>query len=440
MSPPLTFYKPVTKDPARPGSILRMKHSTKLLFSALSGVLLASHVSAADENPAAGATNALGLDLYRMYAAEGKNLCLSPYSIQSAFAMTTNGAAGKTLEEMRQVLHYPEELASLNEAFSTLSFFYAEQHRVAATQAKRGGGKQPALEIMVANRLFGQKGYPFTPAFLEVVDQNYHAPLQFADFKGNFDGERKAINEWVEGQTRDHIKDLLPDGSLDSMTRLVLVNALYFKASWRHQFNKSVTRPAPFHLASDNIIETPTMRTIARFGYAKEDGYTALSLPYTGGFSMLVLIPDDPDELGAIESGLTPGKLSTLARLDHRSVDLRLPKFKIEGGTIPLKSSLQKLGMKLAFDARKADFGRMTADKSLPGLYIDDAYHKTFIGVDEKGTEAAAATAVVMKARNGGSHNPGKPIIVRIDRPFFYAILDNSTNTALFLGRVTDPR
>jgi len=416
-----------------------MNKITKLISCALAGGLLANPAMADEPNPAADATNALGLDLYRLLAADGGNLCLSPYSIQAAFAMTTNGAAGRTLDEMRLALHYPQSLTPVNEAFAALAADYVKRQERAAAWVKRTGEGEPAFELMVANRLFGQKGYPFEAAFLGTVRDKYQAPLQLADFKGNFDGERKGINEWVEKQTRKRIKDLLADGSLNDQTRLVLVNALYFKAAWHHEFRKSATTPEVFHLGSDNLVEVPTMRTTQRFGYAKKQGYTALTLPYSEGFAMLVVVPDDIEGLAGIDRALTADKLASLARLPSQKVSLHFPKFKIEGGTVPLKDSFAKLGMKLAFDKRLADFGPMTSDKSLPGLYIDNAYHKTFIAVDEKGTEAAAATAVVMMSESE-MPRPEKPIEVRVDRPFFYTIMDTASRTALFMGRVTDPR
>ncbi len=291
----------------------------------------------------------------------------------------------------------------------------------------------------MANRLFGQQGYPFEPPFLKVAEKSYHAPLRFADFRNNFAAERTLINKWVEEQTRERIVDLLPEGSLNDRTRLVLVNALYFKAAWRYRFPKSATAPAPFHLQADKAVEVPTMNATRRFGYAREDGYVALTLPYSQGFAMLVLVPDEVEGLGAIDTKLTPGKLASLAQLRSRKVSLHLPRFKIEGETLPLKETFQKLGMKLAFNERLANFDRMTSDQTLPGLYLDNAYHKTFITVDEKGTEAAAATAVVMAERTS-LPRPEKPIEVRVDRPFLFAIMDTRSQSALFLGRVTDPR
>ena len=419
-----------------------MKKAGKLIAGALGGALLSTAAGAEQVHLAGKANNELGLDLYRLSAAKGENLCLSPYSIQSAFAMAANGAGGDTLAEMMEVLHYPDDLEGVNLSYAALATTYAQRHARALEMAKlvaRGRDPAPTFQLLAANRLFGQKGYPFEPAFLKTLEESYKAPLQFADFEGNPTGERKVINEWVEDQTRDRISNLLPDGSINEATRLVLVNALYFKGAWQHEFSKSATRELPFHLTSEKQIETPTMRATRRYGYRKEEGFTAVTLPYSQGMAMLVIIPDEVDGLDAVTKKLTGDKLTALARLPKRTVDLQLPRFKIEGSTISLKKSLQSLGMNLAFDRAKADFDRMTADKTLPGLFISDAFHKTFISVDEKGTEAAAATAIVMELR-AAAPEPEEPVEVRADRPFFYAIMDTGARTALFLGHVRNPR
>jgi serpin B len=401
--------------------------------------LLAPVYGAEPADPFATATNALGLDLYRVLAAESGNICLSPYSIQAAFGMTTNGAAGATLEEMRKALHLPDDLGTLNDSYAELVANFDGRADAAAKWAARMEDDEPAFQLAMANRLFGQEDYPFEPAFLGLLKDKYAAPLQLADFKTDFEAERIGINDWVSEQTKERIENLLPEDSLTETTRLVLVNALHFKAAWREEFTQSLTEPAAFHLGRGAKADVPTMHRTARFGHAEEDGYTAVSLPYSGGCSMLLIVPDEADGLATVAQGLTAAKLSSLARLPYRKVTLALPKFKIEGATVPLREPLEELGMKLAFDQKLADFGPMTSDKDLPGLYISNAYHKTFISVDEEGTEAAAATAVVMAGKSAAPR-PEKPVVVRVDRPFFYAIMDGQSRTALFIGRVTDPR
>ena len=404
----------------------------------LSIVLLATPLMGQQVPFAATANNRFGLDLYREMAAREGNLCLSPLSIMTALAMTANGAAGDTLAEMEKTLHCSGNLSQLNASMRDLLEDFRKRKEQAAAlaekkPARKAGG--PSFDFTVTNSLFGQEGYPFRREFLATLEKSYRAPLRFADFRKRAEAERVRINEWVSARTNKKIEDLLPEGSLDSSTGLLLVNALYFKAGWRYAFPKSATKPAPFHLAPDRAIETPTMHTTKRFGYFKEDGYTAVSLPYSQNFAMLALVPDEIDGLPALEKTLSSERLTALSRLPARKVALHLPKFRIEGDTIALTNPLRKLGMNLAF-TRGANFSLMTSDPR--GLSIDDIYHKTFIAVDEKGTEAAAATAVVMTFRS--LPRPEKPIEVRLDRPFLYAIVDTRTQTALFLGRIVDPR
>ncbi len=404
----------------------------------LSIVLLATPLMGQQVPFAATANNRFGLDLYREMAAREGNLCLSPLSIMTALAMTANGAAGDTLAEMEKTLHCPGKLSQLNASMRDLLEDFRKRKEQAAALAEKNPARKaggPSFDLTVTNSLFGQKGYPFRKEFLTTLEKLYRAPLQFADFRNDAAKERARINKWVSARTNEKIQELLPEGSLDSSTGLLLVNALYFKAGWRYAFPKSATKPAPFHLAPDRAIETPTMHTTKRFGYFKEDGYTAVSLPYSQNFAMLALLPDEIDGLPALEKTLSAGRLTALSRLPARKVALHLPKFRIEGDTIALTNPLRKLGMNLAF-TRGANFSLMTSDPR--GLSIDDIYHKTFIAVDEKGTEAAAATAVVMTFRS--LPRPEKPVEVRLDRPFLYAIVDTRTQTALFLGRIVDPR
>ena len=404
----------------------------------LSIVLLATPLMGQQVPFAATANNRFGLDLYREMAAREGNLCLSPLSIMTALAMTANGAAGDTLAEMEKTLHCSGNLSQLNASMRDLLEDFRKRKEQAAALAEKNPARKaggPSFDFTVTNSLFGQEGYPFRREFLATLEKSYRAPLRFADFRKRAEAERVRINEWVSARTNKKIEDLLPGESLDSSTRLVLVNALYFKAGWLYAFQKSATRSAPFHLAPGSTIKTPTMQTTKRFGYSREDGYTAVSLPYSHGFSMLALVPDEIDGLPALEKALSAGRLTALSRLPSRKVALHLPKFRIEGATVALKNPLRKLGMTLAF-ARSADFSRMTSNPE--GLAIDGAYHKTFIAVDEKGTEAAAATAVVMTFRS--LPRPEKPVEVRLDRPFLYAIVDTRTQTALFLGRIVDPR
>jgi serpin B len=276
------------------------------------------------------------------------------------------------------------------------------------------------------------------------VKQNFGGAFEPIDFVADAAAATQRINKWVVDQTHDRIRDLIPGGALDKTTRLVLANALYLKAPWASEFSDNATRPEPFHVRGGTPVNIATMhKTDKHFGYAKREGFTAVSLPYVGSeLQFLVLLPDDMNGLRALESKLTGDTLAACARLDTRDVDLYLPKFKIEPPTIALAENFEALGMKTAFDKPQgsANFDKIAPRKPNDYLYISQIFHKTFIAVDEKGTEAAAATAVAMMAATALRSPPPPPIEVKIDRPFVYAIQHVPSGVCLFLGRVTDPR
>jgi serpin B len=395
---------------------------------------------------AATATNQLAVDLHRQLATGNENLCVSPYSIESALAMTFAGADGQTRIEMARVLHFPSEGDAVPASFAALQHSLEEMSTKTAElvkQSKKFGGPSEPIMLSIANRLFAQKGYDFREPFLALVKQNYGAAFEPIDFGHNASGATRHINQWVADQTHDRIRDLIPAGALDEATRLVLANALYLKASWVDPFSEKATRPEPFHVQGGAPVDVPMMRKMDRqFGYAKRERFTAVSLPYTGNdLQFLVLLPDDVNGLHALESKLTSEMLAECAKLETREVDLHLPKFKIEPPTIALAEKFEALGMKTAFDQPRgsANFDRMAPRKPNDYLYISQVFHKTFIAVDEKGTEAAAATAVAMMRATALAPKQ-QPVEVKVDRPFIYAIQHVPTGVCLFLGRVTDPR
>ena len=254
---------------------------------------------------------------------------------------------------------------------------------------------------------------------------------------------RQHINKWVAAQTRDRIRDLIPDGGVDALTRLVLANAIYLKAPWQSEFNDAMTKPKPFRVHGAAAVDVPTMNQSGQLGYAKREGFTAVALPYSGGeLQFLVLLPDEGSNLRSLEKELRTKMLAQCATLEPHEVDLWLPKFNFEPPTIALGTTLQALGMKTAFDIPQgsANFDRMAPRKPNDYLAISKVFHKTFIAVDEKGTEAAAATAVVMREVSAAWVQKPKPIEVKVDRPFLYAIQHVPSGVCLFLGRVTDPR
>jgi serpin B len=409
-----------------------------LMLQVFCALVAAMAHAATNLDLAAKATNGLAVDLHRQLATGNDNLCVSPYSIESALAMTFAGADGETRAQMARVLHFPSN-SSNADSFASLQHSLEE---MSAKTAEFGGPSEP-ITLNIANRLFAQKDYDFRQDFLSLVKQNYGAEFQPLDFVADPAAATQHINEWVADQTRDKIRDLIPADALNKLTRLVLANALYLKAPWADPFSEKTTQLEPFHVRGGAPVNLPMMRKTARFGYAKREGFTAVSLPYAGDdLQFLVLLPDDVEGLRALESKLAEPVLAECAKLETKEVDLHLPKFKLEPPTIELAEKLQALGMKSAFDIPRgsANFDKIAPRKPNDYLYISNVFHKTFIAVDEKGTEAAAATAVVMMRATAIRGPKPPPIEVKVDRPFIYAIQHVPSGVCLFFGRVTDPR
>jgi serpin B len=410
------------------------------------GALLVSMAQVATSfELAAKATNELGVDLHRQLATGDENLCISPYSIDSALAMTFAGADGETRSEMARVLHFPngdDVPASFLALQNSLEQMSAKTTELVKSSKKFGGPSEP-ITLNIANRLFAQKGYQFREAFLSLVKQNFGGAFEPLDFVADPAAATQRINKWVADQTRDRIRDLIPGGALDKTTRLVLANALYLKAPWASEFSQNATQSEPFFVRGAPT-DIPMMRkTDKNFGYARREGFSVVSLPYAGNeLQFVVLLPDDINGLRGLESKLSADVLAGCAKLEKRDVDLYLPKFKLEPPTITLAKQFEALGMKTAFDQPKgsANFDKIAPRTPDDYLYISQIFHKTFIAVDEKGTEAAAATAVAMLAGTALRSPPPPPIKVKVDRPFVYAIQHVPSGVCLFLGRVTDPR
>ncbi|PYJ37125.1 MAG: serpin family protein [Verrucomicrobia bacterium] len=420
----------------------------RLLILLVVGALTAAIAQGATNfDLAAKATNELAVDLNRQLATGDGNLCLSPYSIQSALAMTYAGADGETRTEMARVLHFPTNDGGVPASFFALQRSLQEMSAKTAElvkQSKKFGGPSEPITLHIANRLFAQNGYKFREAFLSLVKQNFGGAFEPVDFIADPAAATQRINKWVADQTRDRIRDLIPGGALDKTTRLVLANALYLKAPWASEFSQNATQPEPFFVHGGAPVDVPMMRkTDKHFGYARHEGFTVVSLPYAGDdLQFVVLLPDEIDGLRKLESKLTADVLAGCAKLEKRDVDLHLPKFKLEPPTITLAEKFEALGMKTAFDKPQgsANFDKIAPRTPKDYLYISQIFHKTFIAVDEKGTEAAAATAVAMMAGTAFRSPPPPPIEVKIDRPFIYAIQHVPSGVCLFLGRVTDPR
>jgi serpin B len=367
------------------------------------------------------ANNAFAADLYGKLCGEEGNLFFSPNSIETALVMTYAGAKGQTADQMAKVLHLPGK-GDMHKAFGDL---------LKDLNAEKGAdGKPRAFQLSVANALWGQKGFEFLPDFLGLVKENYGAGLSDLDFAKDTEGSRKTINAWVEKQTQDKIKDLLAPGVLTADTRLVLTNAIYFKGKWADPFKKADTKNEPFHLSGGKDINAPMMNRVDKTWYRETADYQAVELPYEGGeLSMIIILPKKADGLAAVEKTVTPKMLNKdMADFAVEEVILSLPKFKTTS-EFGLGDTLAALGMKDAFSASTADFSGLDGKQD---LFISAVVHKAFVDVNEEGTEAAAATAVVTK-------NGHEPHVFRADHPFLFLIRHEKTGAILFMGRVADP-
>lgn len=395
-----------------------MRHSPSRFALALL-VLFALPAAAKDAPQAAAAGNsAFALELYAKLSSEPGNLFYSPYSLSMALGMTWAGARGATADEMAKTLHFGKDV-----------------HAGFAALNKRLLGRQPGYQLSIANRLYVQQGYRLLDAFTAVTKEQYLAPVEAVDF-GKAE-TRAHINQWVEDQTNKRVKDLIGEGVLNSLTRLVLVNAIYFKGTWATEFDKKNTTPQPFFTGSRKFDVPMMFRTMngrARVRYAELDGVQVLELPYQGGdVTMVVLLPQARDGLGALEKKLDAAQFERLVgALRPSEVDVFLPRFRIEQ-SFALAPTLQAMGMPQAFSERSADFSGMSGRKD---LYISAVIHKAFVEVNEEGTEAAAATAVVMMTKSV------EPLrwTFRADHPFLFALRDTKSGSVLFLGRLDDPR
>lgn len=398
-----------------------MKSKVGWLALAL-GWAISAGASPADLDALVQGNTAFALDLHAQLRSQSGNLFYSPYSLSSALAMTYAGARENTAAEMQAALRFNLGPAATHPAFAAL------QSRLGSLQ-KAGG-----VQLAMANSLWPQKGHPFLPEYLSRLEEGYGSAITPLDFEGATEPSRQTINRWVEEKTRDKIRDLIEPGGLDPLTRLVLVNAIYFKGDWESPFDPAHTEEAAFWVSPDAEVRVPMMTQTHRFPYAEFDDCQIVKLPYAGGgLSMLVVLPREKDGLKAIEDRLAPGTIGPWREaLFEREVCVFLPKFKMTWGAVALNKPLQALGMVDAFRDTRADFSGM--DGQPQGLYIGLVLHKAFVEVNEEGTEAAAATAVTMTFT---AARP--PSLFRADHPFLFLIQDDSTGSILFLGRVADP-
>jgi serpin B len=375
------------------------------------------------------ANNQFALDLYSELAREnpGENLFFAPWSISSALAISYEGARGTNADEIRSVFHFPDDDMTRWNGFSEI------------TGGLNSGNSGYVLKN--ANALWAEETYPFLHSYITTAERYYSAHVTNLDFITRPDESRKTINRWVEEKTENRIQDLLPPDSIDSETRLVITNAIYFKGTWATQFKKENTAEDNFRVSPTTTVRVPMMKRTdasAKYWYAETATVQVLGMPYAhqGGreLSMLVILPRD-DDLAAAEQLLDPGKLSELRQsLVYKQIMVYFPKFKLEAG-YQLRDTLSEMGMPSAFIPGQADFSGMDGSTS---LVISDVFHKTFVEVNEEGTEAAAATAV---PHSMGASDPGIITIpvFRADHPFIFLIQDSENGNILFMGRVMKP-
>jgi serpin B len=371
-------------------------------------------------------------DLLHFLEGDEGNLIYSPYSMSLALAMTYAGARGETAQQMADTLHFTLPQERLHPAFNALDLGLSGEE-----SPGESGDEAEGLRLNIVNALWGQRDYPFDGAFLDTLAENYGAGLKLLDFIGAPDASRVVINDWVSEQTEGRIEDLLPEDTITVDTRLVLTNAIYFYGAWLSPFEEEATVDDPFYLSDGSEVTVPMMNQTGNFGYLAGEGFQAISLPYEGGTTAFVVMLPDEGEFDTFAGSLDAGRLATIRDgLQPQMVALSLPRFEYKS-EFNLNDTLVEMGMPLAFDSALADFSGMVSQSDLPGLYISDVVHKAFVKIDEQGTEAAAATGVVVSLES--AIVPTAQVTMRVDRPFFFAIVDQESGTILFVGEVLDP-
>jgi len=383
------------------------------------------NISSTEESSLVDGNSAFAFDLYQALREKEGNLFYSPHSLSLALAMTYAGSRGETAQQMADTLHFNLSQDALHPAFNWLDIELANRGEGAEGKDSEG------FRLNIVSAIWGQKDFSFLPAFLDTLAENYDAGLRILDFVKETEKSRQTINGWVSQQTEERINDLIPQGAIDAATRLVLTNAIYFNAAWQYPFNEDMTTNGVFSLLDGNQVTVPMMHQTESFGYTGGEGYQAVELLYDGGeLSMVILLPET-GQFHAFEAGLDSGQVEDIVNsLQHTRVILTMPRWEFES-EFSLKDTLSSMGMPVAFSG-SADFSGMTG---APDLFIDEVLHKAFVSVNEEGTEAAAASAVIMKL----SSMPGQPTEVTLDRPFIFFIRDIDTGTILFIGRVLNP-
>ena len=383
------------------------------------------NVAIADLGELVSGNTAFAFDLYQNLSQEGGNLFFSPYSISLALAMTYAGARSATEEQMAETLHFATlGQDRLHPVFNALDLELASRSEDPSLK------KEERFQLNIANALWGQDGYGFLPAFLDVLAENYGAGVRTADFIDAPEQARETINRWVSDETERRVEDLLPLGSITPLTRLVLTNAIYFNATWKYRFDKDSTKNSTFTLLDDSQVTVQMMQQIAKFKYVEEEGsYKAIELPYVGDkLSMVILLPE-ASQFEKFSQGLNAEQVRDILNnmKDTEEIHLYMPRFEYTS-EFNLKATLSDLGMPDAFVFEGADFSGIDESRE---LFIGDVFHKAFVSVDEDGTEGGGGTAVHMPCALSTK--------VKLDHPFIFLIRDIETGTILFIGRVMDP-
>ncbi len=396
-------------------------------------------VSLHDLRTLAAGNNTFAFELYQAVCDGEDNLLYSPYSISVALAMVYAGARGQTEQQMADTLHFelPQEL--LHPAFNALDLQLASRSHATTRDASGEEVEQVAFQLNIANAVWGQKGHPFLPEYLDLLALNYGAGVRLVDFRASAPAAVDAINHWISEETEGRIRDVVDELSED--TCLVLANAIYFNAEWDLPFDEEDTEDEPFHLLAGGEEIVPMMHQREAFPYTEGDGYQAIQLPYLNrGVAMVILLPRE-GRFREIEERLTGDWVQDVVReLSQHDVILTMPKFRYETPVVSLQDTLPAMGMPDAFSPYDADFSGITEPETGLPLYIGDVLHKAFIDVDERRTEAAAVTIVIMPP-GAAPDEPTEPppIVMKIDRPFIFFIRDVKTSAILFVGRVMNP-
>ena len=374
--------------------------------------------------------NAFALAMYGQLRRSSENLFFSPFSVRVGLAMAYAGARSETARQMRTALSLPPLDEPLDTAF--------------VETIQRLGNLGGDCELALANALWGQDGELVQPEYLDLIARHYQGQMNLVDFRTGAEAARVAMNQWVEEKTRQRIRDLVPTGSLDAETRLVLVNAVYFKGRWAVPFSEEDTRDEPFYSEDGDEVQVPLMREQFRMLHMRAEGYQAIDLLYRGGaLSMLVVLPDRPDGLRNLEQQLSASMLHQIVeQMYSRQVRLFLPRFTFTWGTANLCDPLAALGMPLALTRFQADFSGING-KEPPdpeSLFMSEVFHQAFVETNERGTEAAAATAISMAPGSAAIRSkPPEIPVFRADHPFLFAIRDRRSGAILFIGRMADP-